>query len=160
MSAPGASPHSLTISEVAAAMHLPTSTLRFYEREGLIQPLARRGGKRIYGPDILARLALIDIAKQAGFTIAEVARFMDHGSGTPSPQWRELAEPKLAELDEQIAFAERAKAIIRHGLDCPRASFVGCPVFQELIQSHIEAIRERTGHRGDRTESAVRHGLT
>ncbi|WP_280264704.1 MerR family transcriptional regulator [Nocardia wallacei] len=134
----------LTISEVAAATNLPTSTLRFYEREGLIQPLARSAGKRIYAPDILSRLALIDLAKRAGFTLAETARLMDIGTGTPRPEWRELAEPKLAELDEQIASAQQAKEIIRHGLECPRPSFAECPVFQELIQRHLETMRSLT----------------
>ncbi|MBF6341124.1 MerR family transcriptional regulator [Nocardia abscessus] len=144
MSVPTVVQQSLTISEVAAAVNLPTSTLRFYEREGLIEPSARSGGKRVYAADILARLALIDMAKQAGFTITEVAALLDSGTGTPRPEWRELAEPKMAELDEQIAFAERAKEIIQHGLQCPRPSFVDCPVFDELIQRHIEAMVART----------------
>ncbi|WP_084160869.1 MerR family DNA-binding transcriptional regulator [Nocardia sp. BMG51109] len=50
MSAPGIPQRSLTISEVATAMNVVTSTLRFYEREGLIRPLARRGGRRVYAP--------------------------------------------------------------------------------------------------------------
>ncbi|WP_024799479.1 hypothetical protein [Nocardia sp. BMG51109] len=39
------------------------------------------------------------MAKRAGFTITEMVRVFDAGTGTPRPEWRELAGPKLAELD-------------------------------------------------------------
>ena len=41
------------------------------ESEGLIPRAPRRSGRRVYDPSVLDRLALIDLAKSAGFTVAE-----------------------------------------------------------------------------------------
>ena len=60
----------LTIGEVARRAGVAASALRYYEREGLIPKADRRGGKRVYGEDILDRLALIAVAKGGGFTVA------------------------------------------------------------------------------------------
>ncbi|MFB9906974.1 MerR family transcriptional regulator [Allokutzneria oryzae] len=136
----------LTIREVVAATRIPTSTLRFYEREGLISALARDGaGRRVYSADILTRLAVVELAKQAGFTISELAGCVDTGTGLPGPRWRDLAQAKLAELDERIADAERAKAALTHALECDDPTFAECPVFRGSVREQIDAMRGRAG---------------
>ena len=59
-----------------------------------------------------------------------------------APDWRELAQRKLVELDEQIARAEAARAAISHGLRCPRRDprqrpdfHAICPDFQARVTS-------------------------
>ena len=139
----------MTIAEVVAATKLPTSTLRFYEREGLIRSVARDGaGRRVYAPDILVRLAVVELGKQAGFTIAEVTGCVDSETGMPGPSWRELAKEKLAELEARIAEAERARTMLVHALECPGA-FTECPAFRDSVRAQISAMRGRTTPPGD-----------
>src|ERR671921_206234 len=61
----------LSIGEVARRAGLATSAIRYYERAGVLPPAERVGGRRRYGPEAVRRLAVIGIAQQAGFTLAE-----------------------------------------------------------------------------------------
>ena len=50
----------LTIGKVASLAKVSTDTLRYYERERLIEPAAKsEGGYRLYGPDALRRIRLL-----------------------------------------------------------------------------------------------------
>ncbi|GIG63846.1 MerR family DNA-binding protein [Phytomonospora endophytica] len=129
-----------TIREVTLRTGIPSSALRFYERRGLIAPSGRRAGKRVYGPDIYARLALIDMAKLAGFTVAEIAAVLDLSTGLPREHWQAVARPKLSELDERIAAAQRARDFLRHALECPEPDAARCPGFQAKLAAHTEAL--------------------
>lgn len=57
---------------------MPTQTIRFYERRGLL-PLPARGpnGYREYDDSVLARLAFIRSGQAAGLTLAELASILD-----------------------------------------------------------------------------------
>ena len=61
---------SVSIGEIARRMGLRPSAIRFYESEQLLEPTRRRGGRRVYDESICERLALIQLARRAGFTIA------------------------------------------------------------------------------------------
>src|SRR6516164_9485771 len=94
----------LTIGEVATAANLRPSAIRYYESEGLLPAPARRSGRRVYGRSILNRLAVIKLASQCGFSLAEIhALSSQFAAGTPpAMRWRLLAESKLRELNEQM----------------------------------------------------------
>ena len=113
----------LTISEVASRTGLAPSALRYYEREGLIPPAPKEGGRRVYEPDILDRIAVIKLAKEAGMTIAETKNLLGPiGRGRPAAQtWQKMTRDKLAEIDEQIARLERMKSVLAMltGCECP-----------------------------------------
>ena len=124
----------LTIGEVARRTGVAASALRYYEREGLIPHADRRGGKRVYGEDILDRLALIGVCKGAGFTVAEMQTLI-RGFGRRTPpgrRWRKLAAEKLTELDARIAEVERMKRVLETVTRCE------CPTLAECSR----AIRE------------------
>ena len=110
----------LSIGEVAAESGIAASAIRYYEAEGLIPKVPRRGGRRVYDSSILDRLALIELAKSAGFTIAEVKKLMRgfDGRTPPGARWRRLAEDKLAELEARIAEAERMTQVLRTVMGC------------------------------------------
>ena len=121
----------LAIGEVARRAGIATSAIRYYEREGLIPRAPRVGGQRRYGPEIVERLTLIQLAQSAGFRIAEVKRLLGgFGRRTPpGPRWRALAERKLEELDERIAEAERMKSVLEAVTRCE------CPTFEVCARS-------------------------
>jgi MerR family redox-sensitive transcriptional activator SoxR len=91
----------MTIGEVARRAGLRASAIRFYEKAGLLPKAARAGGQRRYDGKILERLALVDFAKECGFTLAEI-RQLFHGfrDNTPlSARMQLLAARKVQELD-------------------------------------------------------------
>lgn len=66
----------LGIQETAAALGVTMRTLRFYEDKGLIQP-RRIGTQRLYGRRELGRMQLVLRGKRLGFSIREIAEFLD-----------------------------------------------------------------------------------
>jgi DNA-binding transcriptional MerR regulator len=132
----------ITISEVAARTGLAPSALRFYERRGLLKPVGRRGGKRTYSPFAVVQVAVVDLLKQGGFTLTEIAHIID-ADGRVSADWRDAARAKLAELEEQIAFAQRAKLLIEHTIACPHPTPAQCPVFISFVGEHVRSLEQR-----------------
>jgi MerR family transcriptional regulator, redox-sensitive transcriptional activator SoxR len=110
----------LRIGEVAGRTGLAPSAIRYYEKLGLLPKPARDGGKRLYDVSVLEWLSLIALAREAGFTMAEVKRLMTGFTpGTrPAARWEELATRKLAEIDAMVARAERMRAVLRVALEC------------------------------------------
>jgi len=91
----------MTISEAARQTGLQASAIRYYEQIGLLPAAARMSGQRRYDTSILYRLAIIQRARQLGFTLEEVRQlFFGFRSVTSASQrWRMLNQKKLAELD-------------------------------------------------------------
>jgi DNA-binding transcriptional MerR regulator len=115
----------LTIAELARRAGVTASALRYYEELGLLPPPARISGQRRYPASAARLVAAILLYSDAGFTLAEQKALMASRAGTPG--WRQLAQRKLAELDEQIARAEAAREAIRHGLRCPTRTSRNAP---------------------------------
>ena len=64
----------MTISQFARAAGLKTSTVRFYERQGLLAPEFGANGYRLYGPKHLEAASEIRLGKAAGLSIGEIGR--------------------------------------------------------------------------------------
>ncbi len=119
----------LLIGEVAKRAGLKTSAIRYYESEGLLPKPLRRSGQRVYDGSILDRLALIDLAKAAGFSVAEIKHLIQGFSRRtpPGARWRALAERKSQELDEAIARAQHMKQVLAMVTKCE------CPTFDDCV---------------------------
>src|SRR5690242_14051643 len=74
----------LTIGEVAALAGVQASTLRYYERIGILPRPPRVSGQRRYSREILALLAVIQLAKEADFSLPEIQALLYGAEGTPS----------------------------------------------------------------------------
>jgi MerR family Zn(II)-responsive transcriptional regulator of zntA len=95
----------LTIGKLAALAQVTRDTLRYYEREGLIDPSAKSaGGYRLYGEDDVARLRFIRQTKDCGFTLAEIRALLSLRSRKSARcgEVRALAEAKNRELETRI----------------------------------------------------------
>jgi MerR family redox-sensitive transcriptional activator SoxR len=92
----------LNISEVAREVGLRSSAIRYYEKIGLLPPAERRGKQRRYDTTVLYRLAIIQRARQLGFTLDEIRQlfFGFAGAARASERWQQLSRRKLAELDD------------------------------------------------------------
>jgi MerR family redox-sensitive transcriptional activator SoxR len=130
----------LSISDVAAASGLRPSALRYYEEAGLISPAGRRGGRRIYRPDVVSRLALVALAQDAGFTVAEIAALL-RGHANGKERWRKLAERKLGEIELQIEKLQAMQRLLRAAAACECSRADAC----ELIETAAERRRTAGG---------------
>lgn len=110
----------LTIGAVARIARRKTSALRYYEDEGLLHPVRRVGGRRLYDGAVFDAIALIDLAQDAGFTMREIRTLLNGFDGaTPaSLRWQALARQKLSEIEERIARAEQMRDLLERLLRC------------------------------------------
>jgi len=129
----------LTISELAARTGAAPSALRFYERRGLLRPTGRTGGKRTYDDRAVEQVALVDLLQQCGMTIAEIASVVD-ADGHVDEGWRDVARSRLAALDAQLAFIERARTLLSHTLLCRSPSLDSCPTFRRGLEVHAATL--------------------
>jgi len=71
----------MKIGDLAKATGLAPSRIRFYEAEGLISaPPRGSNGYRIYSPDVLGVLQIIDNAQRVGFSLDEIRHFLPGGT--------------------------------------------------------------------------------
>jgi len=91
----------LTISEVAQQVGLRPSAIRYYEQIGILLPPQRISGQRRYDTTVLNRLAVIQRARQLGFTLDEIRHlfFGFRNVTRASARWQELSQRKLSELE-------------------------------------------------------------
>jgi MerR family redox-sensitive transcriptional activator SoxR len=120
----------LTVGEVAKRAGVRTSALRYYEAVGVLPPAARVGGQRRYEEAVLARLAVVRLAHDLGFSIAEIRSLVAGFDevGVPSERWRELAARKLTEVEARITQAEHMKQLLAESLHCGCLTLDACAV--------------------------------
>jgi DNA-binding transcriptional MerR regulator len=104
----------LTISEVARQLGLQASAIRYYEKIGLLPRAARSSGQRRYETTALYRLAIIQRARQLGFTLTEIRHlfFGFRDITRPSERWRTLSQRKLAELDDLMDGIKAVRGVL------------------------------------------------
>ena len=116
--------YGLSIGEVARRTGLAASTLRYYEKAGLLPAPSRVSKQRRYDAAILGRIKLVKIARSAGFTVEETRKFISGfpAGATPSARWQALAKRKRQELDALIDGARKMKIVLasQFGCRCPR----------------------------------------
>jgi MerR family mercuric resistance operon transcriptional regulator len=143
---------SLRSSQVAAAAGVNRQTLRYYERRGLLaEPERSAGGHRLYPADTVALLRFIKAAQRLGFSLDDIADFLDAGrtghDGIRDAGLRARVQSRLADVEAKIADlravsdALRANLIARSDLaDCECEP--GCPIpFAALAQDGPDATR-------------------
>lgn len=118
----------LHIGEVAERSGIAASAIRYYESEGLIAKPDRRSGRRVYDEGILDELGLIELAKRAGFRVAEIRQLVAGFArrAPPGRRWRALTRAKLEELDRRIAEAEQMKRVLRVVMRCRCPTSADC----------------------------------
>ncbi len=90
-----------SIKEVSEILNLPTTTLRYYDKEGLLPFLQRMdSGYRIFSDSDIAMLRVIECLKCSGMSIRDIRQFTD---------WLQLGDASLAQRHEM--FLERKRAV-------------------------------------------------
>ena len=98
-----------TIGQVAKLVHLPISTIRYYDKEGLFPTLERTSGIRKFSEKELDALRMIECLKKSGLKIKEIKLFMEwcaQGSSTYEKRLelflhqRKAVEEKIEKLEK------------------------------------------------------------
>lgn len=131
----------MDIGQVARWSGLPVSTLRYYEEKGLIRSIGRNGLRRVFSDEVLARLSLIALGREAGFSLEDIAAIFV-GNARPVIDRDRLRE-KAAELDRSIRRLSAIRDGLRHAAECQAPDHLACPKFQRLMKVAI-----RTSSRG------------
>jgi MerR family transcriptional regulator, redox-sensitive transcriptional activator SoxR len=121
----------LTISEVAQQVGLQASAIRYYERIGLLPPPPRISGQRRYDSMALNRLAVVQRARQLGFSLGEIRQlfFSFPKNAQASERWRKLSQAKLAELDSLVNEVENVRRLLKRMMEnCQCNSLDQCGV--------------------------------
>jgi DNA-binding transcriptional MerR regulator len=117
----------LTISDAAERSGLSAHTLRYWERAGLLQPVARNGsGHRRYAEDDLERIKFLTKLRATGMPIRQVRRYAELISGG-----EDTNEERLALLEAH-----------REGVQARLEETAG---HLDLIEWKIDFYRERLG---------------
>jgi MerR family transcriptional regulator, redox-sensitive transcriptional activator SoxR len=127
----------LTISEVARQVGLQASAIRYYERIGVLPPAERLSGQRRYDPTVLYRLAIIQRARELGFTLSEIRHlfFGFRDITHASERWRSLSQRKLVELDHLMDGMKAVRGVLKKLMTkcrCDTLDQCGKGIFQSM----------------------------
>ena len=123
----------MTIGAVAALAGKRPSSIRYYEQIGLLPPAARVSGRRVYGPDTVRTLAVIETGQRAGLSLEEIRALL---SASPDDQaaierLREVANTKLPQIKDLIARTEIVRDWLESAARCECPSLDDCPLFDD-----------------------------
>jgi MerR family redox-sensitive transcriptional activator SoxR len=133
----------LTISQVAQQLRLRPSAIRYYERIGLLPPPPRQGGQRRYDATVLYRLAIIQRARQLGFTLSDIRHlfFGFRDISGASERWRSLSKKKLAELDDLMKGIQAVRGVLKKLMTKCR-----CETLDQCGKGMFESMSRDTAH--------------
>jgi DNA-binding transcriptional MerR regulator len=122
------------IGEAARLLGLNASAVRYYEERGLVRPVARHRGRRMYDVAQLRRLALIQIVQRLGVNLDAAASLFHE----PSAQWRQDLRDQIAGLDDLINRATAARDFLTHAIACPAEHPVDeCPHLIGMLDQRL-----------------------
>jgi len=130
---------SYSIGELAKAGGIPASTIRYYERRGLLSPDGRSAGNyRVYGDASLERLRFIRAAQASGFQLRDIELLMQlrEGEGNPCGEVRGVIEGRLGELKSKLKELRHAQRVLERALEwCKSNEAAGrCGVLDKLAK--------------------------
>lgn len=104
-----------TIGQVSQMFHLPVSTLRYYDKEGLFPHMQRSSGIRMFSDAELEALRVIDCLKKSGMEIKDIKQFMQWCVEGPAtyPLRHEMFLRQRQTVEAQIRHLEKVLDMIR-----------------------------------------------
>jgi DNA-binding transcriptional MerR regulator len=115
----------LTIGQLVHTMQIAASTIRYYERIGLLLPDERSGGNyRLYTDASLRRLRFIRAAQSIGFTLDDIQTLLgaENGAEPSCGEVQALIEQRLTEIETQLNDLQHVRRLLRSSLRKCRAN--------------------------------------
>jgi MerR family transcriptional regulator, copper efflux regulator len=127
----------LSIGQVARQAGVGVETVRFYERQGLLEePQRKESGYRQYGEEVVKRLRFIRRAKELGFSLKEIAGLLalNHDPSATRSDVRGRALSKVADIEARVRDLQRMKeALIKVTATCRgNGPAADCPILESL----------------------------
>ena len=110
----------LTISQLAEKAGIPTTTVRYYERIGLVEPEDRSASNyRLYSRASLDKLRFIKAAQAIGFTLEDTRALLTDESGSPPKcgPVQGLIEDRLADVEERLKDLRHVRKVLKSALE-------------------------------------------
>jgi len=129
----------LTIGQVAKRAGIGVETVRYYERQGLLEkPSRRASGYRQYEPRVVDRLGFIRQAKDLGFTLREIKQLLELRLDPSSncADVKQRADAKVDQIDAKIDTLQRMRrALVKLTKACNgKGTTEDCPILEALEQ--------------------------
>ncbi|HZK79736.1 MAG TPA: MerR family transcriptional regulator [Humisphaera sp.] len=109
-----------TIGQLATAAGVPTSTIRFYERQGLVKPDFRTGGNyRGYAATTLQRLKFIRSAQATGLNLHDIESLLrlTFSSDPPCEEVLNLMRKRLEEIRQRVKELRHVEKVLAKSLN-------------------------------------------
>ena len=128
---------SLTIGQLAKQTQIGLETIRFYEREGLIDsPPRRSSGYRAYPPETVPRVRFIRTAKELGFSLKEIGELLALRVDPVEScaHVKTIAEHKITGIEQRIRTLQRMRKTLRNLVAAceARQATSDCPILDSL----------------------------
>ena len=131
----------LGIGQLAKRAGVAIDTVRYYERNDLLNPAGRlASGYRRYGEAELKRLQFIRRAKALGFTLADIRALLSLSDERSVSKVKRAAEAKLADVEQRIEELQRIRDGLRTLIKaCPgHGRAEACPILNALNAEDAE----------------------
>ena len=105
-----------SIGQVSEMFHLPISTLRYYDKEGLFPGMERQSGIRRFGEREIEALRVIECLKVSGLEIRDIKQFMEwttEGAATYA-QRKRLFETRRQAVEAEMAELQKTLDMLRY----------------------------------------------
>jgi len=126
----------LTIGGLARAVGIPTSTVRFYERRGLLRPDSRTASNyRSYSPQAAERLRFIRAAQASGFSLRDIKEMLalTHSDDPPCDEITALINRRLGDVRKRLGELKRVeRALVLAHKSCCKGGPDWCNEIERL----------------------------
>ncbi len=130
-----------TISQLAERAGIPTTTVRYYERIGLVEPEDRSAGNyRLYSRASLDKLKFIRAAQAIGFTLDDTRALLADESGSPPKcgAVQGLIEDRLADVEQRLKDLRHVRKVLKSALEqCRQQKPSDCCHVVERLRSTV-----------------------
>jgi DNA-binding transcriptional MerR regulator len=153
----------LTIGELAKRGNVATSLLRYYEKEGLLEPVGRTmSGYRLYAPDSLRHLQFIRKAQRYGFSLNDIKlmRGAAHAKKGSKHDIRQIAEQRFMDIERRVT----EMLVLRHEMEIfldDVSEQIGKTAGTEVGNRYRELLEQVCGHdHADKQRSSLQKLIT
>ena|SRR5688500_10656309 len=124
-------------AEAARAAGIKISTIRYYERQGILAAHSRStSGYREFTDEEVSQLKFVKRAQKLGFALAEIRNFFALSSNRTllNQDVLQLGQAKLADLDNRIQALSRMRVALDGLLSnvCDPSESMECPIVKSL----------------------------
>lgn len=118
----------MTIGELSEKSGVPASTLRYWERIGVLPKTMRVSGQRRYQTEAVSLVAVLRLAKACGFSLPEVRRLLNgfRPKTSASERWQTSIREHQEVLEQQIAQLNAMQQLLQRVQQCKCADLIEC----------------------------------